>query len=63
MYWEVELGECDIIYEPRSSLKGMAVADFNAEFTYPDTADQQGSNTEQYVDVMESGETTPDQLL
>ena len=40
MYWAIELGEYDIVYEPRSSLKGQAVADFIAEFTYPDTPEE-----------------------
>ena len=32
--WAVELGEFDIIYKPRSAVKGQALADFVAEFTY-----------------------------
>jgi len=62
MYWAVELGEYDIIYEPRISLKGQAIADFIAEFTYPESSDQQGSNAEQPLDVRGSLKTKPDQL-
>ena len=32
--WAVELEEFDIIYKPRSTIKGQALADFVAEFTY-----------------------------
>jgi len=47
MYWAVELGEYDIIYEPWSSLKGQAVADFIAEFNYPEVPDQQNQQSKQ----------------
>ena len=40
MYWAVELEEYDIIYEPRSSLKGQAVADFIVEFTQENSAEE-----------------------
>ena len=32
--WAVELGEFDITYKPRAAIKGQALADFVAEFTY-----------------------------
>jgi len=34
--WAIELGEFDILYHPRTSLKGQAVANFIAEFTEGD---------------------------
>ena len=43
--WAVELGEFDIIYKPRAAIKGQALADFVAEFTYAVSIlciDQQG---------------------
>ena len=61
MYWAIELGEYDIVYEPRSSLKGQAVADFIAEFTYPDTPEEQKMLADQPVDVTRSTDISPDQ--
>ena len=58
MYWAIELGEYDIVYEPSSSLKGQAVEDFIAEFTYPDTPEEQKLLTDQPVDV--TGSTNSD---
>ena len=62
MYWAIELGEYDIVYEPRSSLKGQVVADFIAEFTYPDTPEEQKLLDDQPVDVTGSTNTSSDQL-
>ena len=36
--WAIELGEFDIKFMPRTAIKGQAVADFVAEFTYPTKA-------------------------
>ena len=36
--WTIELGEFDIKFMPRTIIKGQAVADFVAEFTYPTNA-------------------------
>ena len=36
--WAVELGEFDIKFMPRTTIKGQALADFMAEFTYPTKA-------------------------
>ena len=36
--WAIELGEFDIKFMPRIAIKGQAVADFVAEFTYPTKA-------------------------
>ena len=33
--WAIELGEFDIKFTPRTAIKGQAVADFVAEFSYP----------------------------
>ena len=33
--WAIELGEFEIEYKPRSSIKGQAVSDFIAEFSKP----------------------------
>ena len=62
MYWAIELGEYDIIYEPRSSLKGQAVEDFIVEFTQEDSSDEQELNTDQLVDITGSSNLNPDQL-
>ena len=43
----MELGEYDIIYELSYSLKGQAVADFIAEFTYLEVLEQQNQQAEQ----------------
>ena len=32
--WAIELGKFDVIYTPPAALKGQAIADFVAEFTY-----------------------------
>ena len=32
--WEIEIGEFDITFIPRIAIKGQAVIDFVAEFTY-----------------------------
>ena len=36
--WTIELGEFDIKFMPRTTIKGQALADFMAEFTYPTKA-------------------------
>ena len=36
--WAIKLGEFDIKFMPRTTIKGQAVADFVAEFTYPTKA-------------------------
>ena len=33
--WAIELGEFDIKFMPMTAIKGQAVADFVAEFSYP----------------------------
>ena len=33
--WAIELGEFDIKFMPRTTIKGQTVADFVVEFTYP----------------------------
>ncbi|KAL5555160.1 hypothetical protein UlMin_037396 [Ulmus minor] len=35
--WSIELGEFDILFKPRTTIKGQALADFIAEFTYQPT--------------------------
>ncbi|KAL5565429.1 hypothetical protein UlMin_028593 [Ulmus minor] len=35
--WSIELGEFDILFKPRTAIKGQALADFIAEFTYQPT--------------------------
>ena len=34
--WEIELSQFDIEYHPRTAIKAQALADFIAEFTFPD---------------------------
>ena len=34
--WAIELSQFDIEYHPRTSIKAQALADFIAEFTFPD---------------------------
>ena len=36
--WMIELGEFDIKFMPKTAIKGQAIADFVAEFTYPTKA-------------------------
>ena len=62
MYWAIDLGEYDIIYEPKSSLKGHAVTDFIAEVTYPDTPEEQKLLADQPVDVTGSTNTSSNQF-
>ena len=33
--WAIELGEFDVKFMPKTAIKGQAVADFVAEFSYP----------------------------
>ncbi|KAL5563267.1 hypothetical protein UlMin_033014 [Ulmus minor] len=54
--WSIELGEFDIQFKPRTAIKGQALADFIAEFTYTLemseklTAQTQNSQWKLYVD-------------
>ena len=34
MIWAIELGEYDLTYQPRTAIKGQALADFVTEFTW-----------------------------
>ena len=34
MKWVLELEEFEVLYKPRTVIKGQAIADFQAEFTY-----------------------------
>ncbi|KAL5547002.1 hypothetical protein UlMin_006689 [Ulmus minor] len=36
--WSIELGEFDILFKPRTAIKGQALADFIVEFTYQPTS-------------------------
>ncbi|KAL5554258.1 hypothetical protein UlMin_041659 [Ulmus minor] len=36
--WSIELGEFDILFKPRTAIKGQALADFIAEFKYQPTS-------------------------
>ena len=36
MKWALELKEFEVLYRPRKAIKGQALADFIAEFTYPE---------------------------
>ena len=38
--WVVELTQFDIFYQPRIAIKGQALADFIAEFTFPSKEDR-----------------------
>ena len=40
--WAVELTQFDILYQPRTVIKGQALADFIAEFTFPSEEDRDG---------------------
>ena len=42
--WAVELTQFDILYQPRTAIKGQALADFIAEFTFPSEEDRDGQN-------------------
>ena len=35
MKWALELEEFEVIYRPRTAIKGLALANFLFEFTYP----------------------------
>ena len=37
--WAVELTQFDIPYQPQTAIKGQALADFIAEFTFPSKVD------------------------
>ena len=36
MKWALELEEFEVLYRPRTAIKGQAFVDFIAEFTYPE---------------------------
>ena len=36
MKWALELEEFEVFYKPRTVIKGQAIADFLAKFTYPE---------------------------
>ncbi|KAL5568387.1 hypothetical protein UlMin_024962 [Ulmus minor] len=36
--WSIELGEFEVLFKPRTAIKGQALADFIAEFTYQPTS-------------------------
>ena len=38
MKWAIELSECDIIYKPKTAIKGQILADFVMEFTSTELA-------------------------
>ena len=38
--WAIELTQYDITYQPRTAIKGQALADFIAEFTFPTREDR-----------------------
>ena len=40
MKWALELEEFEVIYQPRTAIKGQALADFLVEFTYPEETEQ-----------------------
>ena len=37
--WAIELGQFNVNFRPRTTIKGHALADFIAEFTYTSTAE------------------------
>ena len=40
MKWALELEEFEVIYRPRTAIKGQALADFVVKFTYQDETEQ-----------------------
>ena len=36
MKWALELEEFEVLYKPRTAIKGQSIVDFVAEFTYPE---------------------------
>ena len=40
--WAIELSQFDIKYRPRTAIKAQALANFIAEFTFPEHEDIQG---------------------
>ena len=40
MKWALELEEFEVIYRPRTAIKGQALADFLVKFTYPEETKQ-----------------------
>ncbi|KAL5571713.1 hypothetical protein UlMin_021310 [Ulmus minor] len=67
--WSIELGEFDIQFKPRTAIKGQALADFIAEFTYtPEmsekiTTQTQNSQWKLYVDGSSTETTEYEALL
>ena len=51
----IELGQFDVSYSPRMAIKGQAIADFIAEFTYFDTTEV--ASTTDYVEAVKGVET------
>ena len=55
----IELGEYDLIYQPRVAIKGKALTDFVAEFTWEETEVEnssviaEGSNSNVFRDLEE----------
>ena len=51
--WAIELGQFDVSYRPRTTIKGQALVDFIIEFTYCNTTEVTGtsSNTEAAKEV------------
>ena len=43
--WAIELGEFDIKFMPRTTIKGQVISDFVAEFTYPTKALRMATDT------------------
>ena len=56
--WAIELGQFDIDYKPRTEIKGQALADFIAEFTYYNTTKVVG--TTDIADAMKEVEMKGD---
>ena len=42
MTWAIELGEYDLTYQPRTAVKGQALADFVTEFTWEEAETEKG---------------------
>ena len=54
--WAIELGQVDVNYRPRTVIKGQALANSTAEFTYSDTTEVAGMvNNVEAVKRVETG--------
>ena len=51
MKWALELEEFEVLYKPRKTIKGQAIADFLAEFTYPDDPAEKVTQTSLPTDL------------